>query len=151
MASDPGAQRRIGGRLGVGAACEHGLEFRDGLVKPVIDDDVIELVPVRHVAERIAQPARDHRLAVGAPVAQAPFELGQRRRQDEDGDAVRHRLPHLARALPVDLEQHVMSVGEYALDLAAAGAVQIVEHGRPLEQFARRRAAARTRRGLTKE
>ena len=50
-------------------------EFGGSFVKIVVDDDVIELVPMRHVAQCVAQAPRDDLLGVGLPAAQAPLEF----------------------------------------------------------------------------
>ena len=52
------------------------------------------------------------------------------------------RRAHLARALPVDLEDHVVAGVAQRLDLRAAGAVVVVEHLRVLEELARVDAGA---------
>ena len=62
-----------------------------------------------HVADRVSQAALDDLAAVRAPVAQPPFELFERRRQDKYGNTRGHRLTHLPGALPVDLEDHVVA------------------------------------------
>ena len=52
--------------------------------------------------------------------AQAPLELVERGRQDEDADRVGKEAPHLLRALPVDLEQHVVARPRASARSAAA-------------------------------
>ena len=44
----------------------------------VVDDDVVELGPVRHVAQRILEPSLDHGLGVRLAPAQPPLELARR-------------------------------------------------------------------------
>ena len=57
-------------------------------------------------------------------------------RQNEDAGAVGHRLAHLACALPIDLQQHILAGGELVAYLRGAGAVEIVEYLRVLEERA---------------
>ena len=52
------------------------------------------------------------------------------------------RLADLVRALPVDLEDHVVPGVAQRFDLRAARAVEVVEHLRVLEEFARGDAGA---------
>ena len=67
------------------------------------------------------------------PCAQFPH----RGRQDEDGDdVVAEPLAHLLRALPVDVEQHVASLGQHLLHGRARRAVAVAVHLRPFEQVA---------------
>ena len=65
-APQAGIPRRIGGTV----TGKYRLDIRDGLVEIVIDDDVVEFVPVRHVRERIAQaPLDPGRQKIGVPLA----------------------------------------------------------------------------------
>src|SRR3546814_242315 len=77
----------------------------DGGIEVLVDDDVVELVVVRHLlAGRRQAPGHDG-LAILAALAHALVERLARRRQDEHADSIGHLLAHLARALPVDLQQ----------------------------------------------
>ena len=81
------AAARTAGRL-VRAPCsrpgDHGRQAIERGVEIVIDDDVIELVPMRHVAPRVLEPALDDGLGVRLAPAQPPLELGDARRKNED-------------------------------------------------------------------
>ena len=118
-------------------AVEYRAELRGGPFELVIDHHVLELVVVRHVRNRLRQSPRDGLGVVRAPLAQPLFQGRARGRQDEDAGAVRARAAHLARALPVDLEEHVLAGRELLLNLRRAGAIEIAEHGGVLEECAR--------------
>ena len=66
------------------------LKLGNGRLEIVIDDDVVEFFPVRHVTERVAQPALNDRSVSVRRSAQSSLQFGDRRRQDEDGDALGH-------------------------------------------------------------
>ena len=55
----------------------------DSELQIVIDNDVIELIPMRHVTQRIAQPSGDQLIAVGLPIAQASLQFSSGRWQDK--------------------------------------------------------------------
>ena len=77
-ADDPGhgpAQGYVGARAIAAVTGENVLKVGHRLLELVIDDDVIELIPVRHVAERVTQASRDDFGVVSTTVAQAPLEL----------------------------------------------------------------------------
>ena len=68
---------------------------------------------------------------------QALAKLLERGRQDEDAHHVREELAQLLRALPIDLQEHVMVAGELGLDPLARGAVVVAVDVRVLEEFVR--------------
>ena len=71
------------------------------------------------------------------PAQSGAFELGHRRRQDEDADEIRRRigLLELLRPLPVDVEQDVTApVPALPRSGPRGRAVAIAEHPRPFEQ-----------------
>src|SRR5690606_37276764 len=63
--------------------------------------------------------------AVGRARAQAPLELGARRWQDEDADALRALHAYLARALPVDREQDIVALCQQRFDRGARGPLEV--------------------------
>ena len=64
---------------------------------------------MRDVALRVLQAPPDHLIGVGAARREALLERAARRRQDENAMRRRHTRAHLARALPVDLEQQALA------------------------------------------
>ena len=48
------------------AILDDGLQVRESTVEAVIDHDVVEFRPVGDVLRGVPQPARDHRLRIGA-------------------------------------------------------------------------------------
>src|SRR3546814_13092841 len=79
----------------------------------------------------------DHLVAVGIARAQAALQLFHRRRQDEDAYDVGPRfLIELLRALPVDIEQHILARLEQFVDARARRAVTVAEDLRPFEELA---------------
>ena len=102
-----------------------------------VDQHIIIFGPVADFARRALHAAGDHFLAVGAASAQAPFEFGQRWRQDENPDEIlAHRRMKLLRALPVDVEQDVAAGLQRGLHRRLGRAVAIVEHRRPFDELA---------------
>src|SRR5690606_12020017 len=122
--------------LAVAAAGNNCLQFQHRLPQVIVDDDVVELVPVRDVAYCIPEAPQDDGFTVGTAVPKAPFQFPERWRQDENGLALGHRLPDLAGALPVDFEDYVAALGKVRLDLGASGAVAVVEYLRRFQEFA---------------
>src|SRR5690606_6067815 len=99
--------------------------------------DVVELVVVRHLLARGGQPPGDDLVAVLAAGAHALLQRLARRRQDEYADRARHLRPHLARALPVDLQEHVVAGGEQRPDRLARRALPVAVHAGVFEEIAR--------------
>ena len=85
---------------------------------------------------RIGEPPRDDIGAVLAAAVQPLAQFFPTRRQDEDQDRVRKQPLDLQCALPVDLERHVVAVGDVGGDLGLRRAVEIAVHLRPLEEVA---------------
>ena len=79
------------------------------------------------------------RRALDQPVTQ----FGHRRRQDEDtNDVAAGNLVQLLCTLPVDIEQHVLPVGEHRIDWRVRGTVSVTEDMRPFEKLMLRRHPA---------
>ena len=73
-----------------------------------VDQHIIIFGPVADLARRTLHPVGDDFVMVGRSLAQAPLELGHRRRQDEDPHQVlAHRRMELLGPLPVDVEQDI--------------------------------------------
>ena len=85
---------------------------------------------------RAAHPEVDHLLAVGAAIVEASFQLGHRRRQDEDPHEIgAEGIFELLGALPVDVEQDVAAVLERFLDRLLRAAVAMIEDIGPFGEF----------------
>src|SRR3546814_9577096 len=69
-------------------------------------------------------------------LAHALVERLARRRQDEHADSIGHLLAHLARALPVDLQQHVAALGQPRFHRLDRRALPVAVHQRMLEEVA---------------
>ncbi len=78
--------------------------------KVLIHNNIIEVAAVAHLLARRLESLRDDLGRVLGPLFEAFAQRLERRRQDEDVHRIGYQLPHLRRALPVDLEQHVVSV-----------------------------------------
>src|SRR4051812_10772585 len=78
-----------------------------GNIEVFVNYSVFELPGVRQLFACVLHPAQDHGFGVLPARTHAPLELFHRRRQDEDADALRIERAHLARALPIDLENDV--------------------------------------------
>ena len=76
------------------------------LLEIVVDDDVVEERVVLDLGSRVREASLHRLLVVAGARAQAPLELGHRRRQNEDRDRVGHLGLDLPRALVVDVEDH---------------------------------------------
>jgi len=120
----------------VAPALRDRVQLPEGALEVVVDHHVIQLWPVPHVGGGVLQPALDHVFRVGAAAAQPAFELRARGRQYEDRTAFGQRAAYLLRALPVDLEDQVLPLGERGLDRAARRPVAVVEDARVLEELA---------------
>ena len=99
-------------------------------------DDVIKFTPVRHVPQRVTQAARNDLTRVCLPVAEAALKLGHRWRQHKNSNSIRHRCANLPCTLPVNLQQHAVTVLQMLLYLRSAGSVMIGENACRLEQLA---------------
>jgi len=68
--------------------------------------------------------------------AHAPLQLLDRRRQDEDADAVGVDRAHLLRSLPVDLQDQVLAPRQGVRDHLLRGAIAVAVHLGALEELA---------------
>ena len=84
-----------------------------------------------------AHAAADHLVGILRTRVQTFLQIGGRGRQDEHPDDIDARLlVQLLGALPVDVEQNILSGRQCRFDRRARRTVEIVEYSRPLEQFA---------------
>src|SRR3954470_6392009 len=97
---------------------------------------VFELGDVRQFVAGVCQAALDDALGILPAGAQAALELLEGGRHDKDADAVRMQLAHLPRALPVDLEEQVMTAAERIADHLLGRAVAVTMHLGALEELA---------------
>src|SRR5688500_3330582 len=88
---------------------DDGAQAVDRLGHLVVDDDVLVLRELRDLAAGDVEPAPDLLLAVLGSPAQALLEDRCRRRQHEDTDRLDAARPHLAGALHVDDQHHVLA------------------------------------------
>src|SRR5688500_11599373 len=101
-----------------------------------VNYSVFELAGVRHLGLGIRQAALDDAFRVLAAAAQPALQLLQRRRQDEDADALRIKRAHLPRALPVDLEDEIVALLQRAVDALLRSSIPVAVHFGVLEEFA---------------
>ncbi len=87
----------------------------------VVDDDDVELLGRRQLAPGGVQPGLPLLLALRPPADEPSDELVPGRWREEDEEGVRHRLPDLAGALEVDLEEGEPPGRELLLDRAPRG------------------------------
>ena len=137
-----------------GTLLAFGAEDRAGgrqrLLQILVDDDVLVFAPVADLEPGIGEAPADDVGAVLGAALEPGAELGHRGRQDEDARRCRRGIASrdLARALPVDVEEHVAARGERRLDRLARRAVEVAVHLRPFEELAavaHRREARRDR------
>src|SRR3954449_7217947 len=107
-----------------------------GLLDRRVDDRRVELVLGRELDARGVEAGLDDLGGLGATATQATLELLPARWREEDEQGVRHELPHLPRALHLDLQEHGVAGGEAVLHRAARGAVPVAGVLRVLEQLA---------------
>jgi hypothetical protein len=105
----------------------------------VVHDDVIKFLPMRHIPHGVAQPPFDCGIGFGLARAQPRFKRAARRRQDEDGHALRQRRTHLTGSLPIDLENDAVTARKVSLHRRPSGPVVVVEDLRMLEERPLRR------------
>ncbi len=82
------------------------------------------------------EPRLDRRRVVGAATLEATAQIGPVGWRDEDLDRLRHRRPHLAGTLQLDLEHDRRSAGVALLDLGAQRPVPVAAVGGVLEEAA---------------
>ncbi len=123
------AARALGG--------DDGAEIGKGAIEVLVDQDVIIFLPVADLFQGVGEPLADGLGIVLGAARETPAQLIDRRRQDENADHVRPRLSvKLQGALPVDIEQHVGSRFQRALDRSLRRAVIIAVHLRPFHELA---------------
>ena len=88
---------------------------------------------MRDVPCGVLQAALDHGLRIGAARLEPLLERRACGRQNENAARRRQTGTHLARALPVDLEQQELACPQCVLDRAQAGSVVIVDNLRVLQ------------------
>src|SRR5512140_3549063 len=123
------------GRVLQALRVDDGLQVEERGLEQLIDYNEVEVLGLCHLDARIGQARGDHLGSVFTTALQPLLQFGPARRQDEDEDRVRKQLLDLQRALPVDLEHHVIAVHQTFLDRGARGAVQMPMHLRPLEEL----------------
>ena len=107
-----------------------------GALDLVVQHDVVELVRLRELLAREADPLADLALALARPLAQPALELRDRR-GDEDRHGARHVLLHVERALRLELEDGDAPVAGDPVDLGAQRAVALARDvGDVLEEVA---------------
>src|SRR5690606_20421641 len=90
---------------------------------------------VTHLADRFAHAPLDDLVAILAAVVEALAQGLLGRRQDEDRFRLGHQPAYLLRALPVDLQDQVVTFGEGLLQPALGGAIEVAEYFGMLEEF----------------
>ena len=104
----------------------------------LVDQHIIVLGPMADLARRPLHAIGDHLLRIGVASAQAPLELGHRRRQDENPHQIlTHRRVELLGPLPVDVEQDIAASSQCILHRRLRGTVKIAEHRCPFDELAR--------------
>src|SRR6266852_2919096 len=111
-------------------------ELPPGSIEVFVNYSVFELAGTQQFLARVFHPAPDDGVRILAPGAHAPLELLDRRRQDEDADAVGKQLAHLARALPVDLENKILAALHRVQDHLFRGAVAVAVDFGALQELA---------------
>ena len=87
-------------------------------------------------ARGVAHPALDGLGGILPPPDEPGSQRLDRRGEDEDGHRLGERLAHLARTLPVDVEDHVPSPREPVPERAPRGAVAPIEDPGVFEELA---------------
>jgi hypothetical protein len=95
------------------------LELGGRLLEPVVDDHVRELWLRLEFSLGGLHPAFDLVHGIGAATDEPGTERLARRRRDEHGQRLRHRLAHLSRPLDLDLEHDRHALGKAAVELGA--------------------------------
>src|SRR5919198_386074 len=86
------------------------LDLLDRPLEVVVDHLMVVLVGVRHLLRSHPLALFHHLLRLGVTLLSTLLELFQRRRHDEDENAVRPLPAHLFGALDVDLEDDVVAL-----------------------------------------
>ena len=96
------------------------LHLGEGFADVVVDHDVVVLGPVAHLVAGATHPLSDDLVGVLRTRVQPLLEIAGRGRQDEHADDVGPRfLAQLLRALPVDVEQHILPGRQRGFNQAA--------------------------------
>src|SRR5690606_4733524 len=95
------------------------------MAKFLINNNIFAIRGVRHFASGRQQATSDDRRLILAPFLEARLERLDGRRQNKDADCLWIMTAHLARALPVDLENDVVACSEGAFYRLARRAVEI--------------------------
>src|SRR5690606_4447293 len=93
-------------------ADEQRYQLLTRVVHVVVHDDVVELVTGGQLDFRGGEPALDDLGRLGAARGEAGDQFLPARRGQKDQPRLRQRLAHRARALEIDLEQHVLAFGQ---------------------------------------
>src|SRR3954468_11840158 len=99
-----------------------------------VQDHLVELVLSRELDPGRVQPPPQYLGVLGPPPGQPAYQLIPRGRCEEDEQRLRHRRPHLPRALELDLEQHRDVRGEMLFNRRTRRAVAEAGERRVLEQ-----------------
>jgi len=113
-------------------------QFSQGGVEVAVNQGRIELPFCGQFDARPRQPVGDGLRAVGAAAANAPLQLVEGRRLDQQLKAGREAAPHLASALELDLEQHRFAGIELVFDRLPRGSIEVAGKFGPLEKATRR-------------
>src|SRR6266571_8600347 len=111
-------------------------ELPPGSIEVFVNYSVFELSGVQQFPVGIFHPAPDDGVRILAARAHAPLELLDRRRQDEDADAIGIKLAHLLGALPVDLENQVLAALQRIQDHVSRRAVAVAVDFGALQELA---------------
>ena len=97
-------------RSGQSSRAHDRAQVVDCSCKVLIHNNIIEVGAVAHFFPCGVEAPQDHLGRILAALFEPLAQKGERGRQDEDVDGRRHQPAHLCRALPVDFEQHVVTV-----------------------------------------
>src|SRR5262245_59060252 len=95
---------------------DNGRQLREREVEILVDEDVVEFRSVGDFAPGRQEPAVDHLFRVLATLMEALCKGIDRWWQDENPNGVGKGGLYLTRALPVDLEQDIVTLSHRLLD-----------------------------------
>src|SRR6185312_11849005 len=105
---------------------------------PLVHQNIVVVWIVRNLSTGRVQPAPDfvrrHVLA-HAPLLETRFQLGTARRQDENADSTLQPLFYLARALYIDIQEHIMAPMFGFLNDSPGSPIIVAENERPFQEF----------------
>jgi hypothetical protein len=108
-----------------------------GLAEVLVDDHVVVFRPPIDLDPRIGETLRDRLGRILRPPHEPGFQLAHAGGQDEHGyDVLGQLLAHLARALVIDVEDHVLAGREGAFHGLTWRAVEVAVHLGPFEEVA---------------